>query len=91
MSKVLKYCFLLAVAGCLLLTQPSLATKESPPIRSTVHTRGIPEDDVEIGTIVVKRSSGKMQCRIDFTQPNVYTAEVRQKAAEVYHPKLNEI
>jgi outer membrane lipoprotein-sorting protein len=60
-------------------------------IRSTVHTRGIPDDDVETGTIFVKRSGGKTQFRIDFREPNVYTAAVREKVAEVYHPKLNEI
>jgi len=60
-------------------------------IRSTVHTRGIPDDDVETGAIFVKRSGGKTQFRIDFTQPNVYTAEVREQTAEIYRPKLNEI
>jgi outer membrane lipoprotein-sorting protein len=58
-------------------------------IRSTVHTRGIPDDDVETGAIFVKRSGGKTQFRIDFTPPNVYTAEVREQTAEIYHPKLN--
>jgi outer membrane lipoprotein-sorting protein len=60
-------------------------------IRSIVHTNGIPDDDVETGVIFVKRSGGKTQFRIDFTQPNLYTAEVREETAEVYHPKLNEI
>jgi outer membrane lipoprotein-sorting protein len=60
-------------------------------IRSTNHVQGVPEDDVETGTIFVKRSGGKTQFRIDFTEPNAYTAVVGDKAAEVYHPKLNEI
>jgi outer membrane lipoprotein-sorting protein len=60
-------------------------------IRSTVHTRGIPDDDVETGTIFVKRSGGKTQFRINFKDPNIYSAAVHDQVAEVYHPKLNEI
>ena len=58
-------------------------------IRSTVHTRGIPDDDVETGAIFVKRSGGKTQFRIDFTQLNEYSAVLRDQTAEIYHPKLN--
>jgi len=60
-------------------------------IRSIVHTNSIPDDDIETGTIFVKRPGGTTLFRIDFTRPNVYTAEVREETAEVYHPKLNEI
>jgi outer membrane lipoprotein-sorting protein len=58
-------------------------------IRRTVRTRGIPDDDVEVGTMLVRRSGGKTQFRIDFKEPNVYTAVLREEIAEVYHPKLN--
>src|SRR5580704_15776911 len=60
-------------------------------IRSTVHGRGMPDDDVETGTILVKRSGGKTQFRIDFKEPNIYSAAMHDQVAEVYHPKLNEI
>ena len=66
-------------------------TSARADIRVTVHTRGIPDDDVETGTILVKRSGGKTQFRIDFKEPNIYTAAVHEQVAEVYHPKLNEI
>jgi outer membrane lipoprotein-sorting protein len=60
-------------------------------IQSIVHTQSIPEDDVETGTFFVKRSGGKTEFRIDFTDPNVYSVAVRNENAEIYHPKLNEI
>jgi len=60
-------------------------------IRSPNHVKGLPEDDVETGTIFVKSSGGRTQFLINFTQPNAYTAAVREQLAEVYHPKLNEI
>ena len=60
-------------------------------IHSTTHTVGVPEDEVETGTIFVKRSGGKTQFLIAFASPNIYTAAVRDQIAEVYYPKLNEI
>jgi len=60
-------------------------------IRTTNHVVGVKEDDVETGTIFVKRSGGKSQFLITFTAPNTYTAAVREQVAEVYYPKLNEI
>lgn len=60
-------------------------------LRSINHVIGLPEDEVETGTIFVKRSGGKTQFRIDFQEPNAYTAAVRERVAEIYRPKLNEI
>jgi outer membrane lipoprotein-sorting protein len=60
-------------------------------IRSTSHVNGLPDDEVETGTIFVKRSGGKNQFRIDFTDPNAYSVVIRGQIAEIYHPKLNEI
>src|ERR1022692_2060699 len=55
-------------------------------IRSTVHTRGIPDDDVETGAIFVKRSGGKTQFRIDFTQLNPYSANRRSRLTIFENP-----
>lgn len=60
-------------------------------IRSIVHTQSIADDDAETGVIFVKRSGASSQFRIDFKTPNEYTAAIRDRTAEVYHPKLNEI
>ena len=60
-------------------------------IRSVNHVQGVPEDDVETGTILIRRSGVKTQFLIQFTAPNVYSLAVRDQSAEVYRPKLNEI
>lgn len=60
-------------------------------VRSSNHVSGIPDDDVDEGTIFVKRSGAKTQFLIGFTTPNQYTVAVHDQVVEVYRPKLNEI
>lgn len=60
-------------------------------IRSTTHNQGVPEDDVQTGNFLMKRSGSSAQMRIDFKQPNEYSAVLGAETGEVYYPKLNEI
>jgi outer membrane lipoprotein-sorting protein len=59
-------------------------------ILTTTHVQGIPDDDVQSGNFLVRRSGSGAEMRIDFKQPNEYTALVNAATAEVYHPKINE-
>lgn len=47
-----------------------------------LHVNGLPEDEVETGTIFVRRSGGKNQFRIDFTDPNAYSVVIRGQPSE---------
>lgn len=60
-------------------------------IRTINHVAGLPEDEIDGGTFLMKRSGGKAQIRIDFTGVNAYTVVIGEQSAEIYHPKLNEI
>jgi len=61
-------------------------------IRSVEHTAVIDEDDIETGTITIRRADpSSLQVRVDFTSENARTAVISGKKAEVYHPKINEI
>ena len=60
-------------------------------IRSIVHNQGIPDDDIQTGTFLVKREGKKTQIRIDFADPNAYSVFFNENSADIYHPKLNEM
>jgi outer membrane lipoprotein-sorting protein len=60
-------------------------------IRTVNRIVGLPEDEIQTGTIFIKRSGGKTQFLIAFTGANSYTAAIREQVAEIYYPKLNQI
>ncbi len=61
-------------------------------MRTTNHVAGINEDEVQSGTIVLRRDSqSKFRMLISVTGENASTVVLREQIAEIYHPKLNEI
>jgi outer membrane lipoprotein-sorting protein len=60
-------------------------------IQTTTHTNGLPDDEIEKGTIYVKRSGAKTQLLIDFTGANPYKVFLQEKVIDVYRPRTNEI
>jgi outer membrane lipoprotein-sorting protein len=59
-------------------------------LRSTNHLQGVPEDDVQTGTFLVRKSGSKTEFRVDFKQPNAQSVVVNDRTLEIYRPKLNE-
>jgi outer membrane lipoprotein-sorting protein len=61
-------------------------------IRRAIYTSSIHETDIDVGTILVRRSApGKVEFRIDFTGDNASSFVVRGQTAEQYHPQINQI
>jgi outer membrane lipoprotein-sorting protein len=67
-------------------------TGASAAIRVINHTAVINEDEEQIGTIAVKRSSpSEMRFLINFTGPDAQSVSLRGRTLEVYYPKLKTI
>lgn len=59
-------------------------------IKTTDHSKGL-DDEVQSGTMIVKKSGMKTQIVIDLTGANAMTVVLGDKLAEIFHPKINEI
>jgi outer membrane lipoprotein-sorting protein len=67
-------------------------TGASATIRVINHTGIINEDDEQIGTVAVKRSSSnEMRFLINFTGPNAQAIAMRDRTIEIYYPKLKTV
>ena len=61
-------------------------------IRVTTHTGIIDEDEIQVGTVAVKRySSNEMQFLINFTGQDAQGIALRGRTLQIYYPKLNTV
>lgn len=61
-------------------------------IRVTTHTGVIDEDETQVGTVAVKRSSpNEMQFLINFTGQDAQAIALRGRTLQIYYPKLNTV
>ena len=61
-------------------------------IRVTTHTGVIDEDETQVGTVAVKRSSPEeMQFLINFTGQDAQAIALRGRTLQIYYPKLNTV
>jgi outer membrane lipoprotein-sorting protein len=59
----------------------------SADLRSVAHTAVINEDDVDSGSILLKRTKHGMDMLVEFTAPNRKSIALRDHKVEIYYPK----
>ena len=61
-------------------------------VQYTEHSKVFGDDEPQTGTLTIRRyAPGKLQFMIEFTGRDAYTVALRDRTAEVYHPKIDEI
>jgi outer membrane lipoprotein-sorting protein len=63
----------------------------SADVRSTEHTAVINEDEIDIGTMLLKRSKRDMRMLVEFTAPNHKSVAIDDRKLEIYLPKQQTI
>jgi len=67
-------------------------TAATANIRATTHTGVINEDEVQTGTLVVKRyPKNELRFLINFTGPDAQGIALKGQMVEIYYPKLNAV
>ena len=63
----------------------------SADVSSTQHTAVINEDEIDTGTMLLKRSKRDMRMLVEFTAPNQKSVAVHEHKLEIYLPKQQTI
>jgi outer membrane lipoprotein-sorting protein len=63
----------------------------SADLRSVQHTAVINEDEVDTGTMLLKRSKRDIRMLVDLTAPDRKTVALHEHTLEIYYPKMQEV
>jgi outer membrane lipoprotein-sorting protein len=63
----------------------------SADVRYVQHTAVINEDNVDTGTVRLKRAKRDMQMLVDLTAPDRKTVALHDHTVEIYYPKMQEV
>lgn len=63
----------------------------SAGVRRTSHTAAINEDNVDTGSMVLKRSKRDVKVVVDLTHPDAKSVALDGKKVEVYYPKIKTV